>query len=214
MINDLDRSIYAFWWSILKKTDQFIEKISRIKLNMSEWEKQKKIIMNKRSSLFNRGFAAFYLNRTNRSGILEGGPIGGKTQSGKWKIDARFNKATLIDRIQTISRYAKRIDLYNLDGIELLKRIHKKKNIFVYLDPPYFVKGSQLYLNYYNFEDHNKLSQFLNKNTKFNWILTYDEIEEIRKLYQKRKIKSFGLNYSAENHKRGKELIIYSDNLN
>jgi len=211
IINDLDQSIYAFWWAILKKGNQFIDKIRTISVNIKEWSNQKNILSNKRSTLFDRGFAAFYLNRTNRSGILDGGPIGGKEQLGKWKLNARFNKDTLIERIQTISMYSKRIQLSNLDGIELLKQTYKQKNTLVYLDPPYFYKARQLYLNHYSCSDHKKLANFLNTHPNFNWLLTYDNVEEIRKLYQKRKRKPFNITYSASETRLGKELMIFSD---
>lgn len=213
VINDLDRSIYAFWWSILKRPNQFIDKLNKINLSIKEWSKQKNIINDSKSTLFDRGFATFYLNRTNRSGILEGGPIGGKKQAGTWKIDARFNKDTLTSRISTISNYSKRIKLFNLDGIDLLKKIYKEKDTFVYLDPPYYVKGADLYLNHYKLHDHSKLSKFLNYHSKFNWILTYDNIADIRKLYHQRKIINFNINYSAKQSRVGKEVMIFSDRL-
>ena len=71
---------------------------------MKEWEKQKRIYENTRSE-FLLGFATFFLNRTNYSGVITGGPIGGFEQKGQWKIDARFNKKSLIDRIERISYF-------------------------------------------------------------------------------------------------------------
>lgn len=68
------------------------------------------------------GFSTFFLNRTNRSGILKGGVIGGKNQEGQWKLDARYNKSDLISRIQKISKNRERIDLYNMDAIDFIKR--------------------------------------------------------------------------------------------
>jgi len=213
MINDFDRSIYAFWWSILKKTEEFTEKIRSISLNMTEWNNQKNIFLNKSSKLFERGFATFYLNRTNRSGILKGGPIGGKDQSGKWKIDARFNRETLINRVKTISLYSKRIKLANIDGIELLQKKYNEKNIFVYFDPPYFQKGGQLYLNHYKYSDHKKLADFLNGHPNFNWVLTYDNVKEISDLYKNRRSQQFNIHYSSNKASTGNELMIFSDRL-
>ena len=147
IINDLDKAIYSFWKAILNHTDKFVEKIQNVEISIEEWRRQKEIYRNKRSTQLDLGFAAFYLNRTNRSGIIEGGPIGGVNQTGKWLIDARFNKADLIERIKNIASYKSRIKVSNKDGIELLKLLHTNKNYFIYLDPPYYVKGSCLYLN-------------------------------------------------------------------
>jgi DNA adenine methylase len=131
IINDLDKSIYFFWKTILTQTDQFINKISKTKITIAEWHKQKAIYRSKQSSPFDLGFATFFLNRTNRSGIIDGGPIGGAKQKGNWKIDARFNKEDLIERIENIDSYKKRIKITNKDGIALLKGIYLCKNQFV-----------------------------------------------------------------------------------
>jgi DNA adenine methylase len=213
IINDLDRAIYAFWVTAINNSDKLIRKIERISLSMNEWNLQKEIYRSNTKDEFKLGFATFYLNRTNRSGIIEGGPIGGVKQKGKWKIDARFNRAALIDRIDKIAQYKNRIKITNKDGIEFIKSLCKKENIFSYLDPPYFIKGSSLYLNHYKKHDHKDLAEVLNENRKMNWILTYDNVPEIQILYQKRKKLDFTLNYHADIAKKGHELLIHSDKI-
>lgn len=213
IINDLDRSIYAFWKSILRNTGRFIEKIRETEITLEEWHNQRKIYNNKRSSVFDRGFATFFLNRTNRSGIIEARPIGGMDQEGKWKIDARFNKKNLIERIERIALYKSRINLSNIDGIELMKQIHKKPNILVYIDPPYFKKGSTLYLNHYKRDNHIQLSNFLNSNPNFHWLLTYDNVPEITSLYPDREKATFNLQYHVNAAKRSQEILIKSDSI-
>ena len=100
-INDLDRSIYAFWHSILTNTNKFCRKIRNTEVTLNNWKRFRKIFLNKeKASLFDLGFATFFLNRTNRSGIINGGVIGGVKQKGEYKIDCRFNKDNLIDRIK------------------------------------------------------------------------------------------------------------------
>jgi DNA adenine methylase len=210
-INDLDPAIYAFWKSSIFDANKFIAKIKRTNVSIEEWRKQKKIYKNKNSSEFKLGFAVFFLNRTNQSGIIEGGPIGGIEQKGKWKIDARFNKDALIKKIQKIALYKDRIKVLNMDGLDLLLRYKKNKNILIYLDPPYYIKGSSLYLNHYNEGNHSKLAAFLNKNNKLNWILTYDNVMPIRKLYPKRRVSNFLINYSANKNVKGSEIMVFSD---
>ncbi|MGO2346144.1 MAG: DNA adenine methylase, partial [Providencia sp.] len=92
-INDIDIAIYSFWDSILNNTENFSRLVHDTIINIENWEKQKDILLNSGNhSTLEIGFATFFLNRTNRSGILKAGVIGGKTQSGKWKLDVRFNK--------------------------------------------------------------------------------------------------------------------------
>jgi DNA adenine methylase len=211
VINDLDKSIYSFWKSILTHSDAFIERIERTRVNMKEWHIQREIYRSKNPNQLDLGFATFFMNRTNRSGIIEGGPIGGALQKGTWKVDARFNKSDLIQRIINIASYKSRIKVSNKDGIELLKDIYKNKNQFIYLDPPYYIKGSSLYLNHYVQENHKNLAAFLNKNNNFYWLLTYDNVEEIKKLYCKRRNYDFSFHYHIDLPKLGNELLVVSD---
>lgn len=211
IINDLDKAIYSFWKSSIFDTENFIDKVLTTPVSIKEWKVQKRIYESKVSNELKLGFATFYLNRTNISGILEGGPIGGIEQKGKYKIDARFNKTNLIHKLEQISMYKDRIKVFNIDGIELIKEYLNKDNTFVYLDPPYYEKGSALYLNHYLRKDHEKLAKCLNNNKNAFWILTYDKTEEIRMLYKNRDIINFSLKYNAYESRDGKEMLILSD---
>lgn len=213
VINDLDKAIYSFWKSAIFHSEAFIKKINKTPVTIKEWRKQKAIYKNPRSNQFDKGFAAFYLNRTNRSGILEGGPIGGIKQNGRWKIDARFNKNNLCERIYQLALYKNRISVFNKDGILLIKEYLNKENTFIYLDPPYFEKGATLYLNHYKKNNHQALADRLNRNSDAFWLLTYDSKKEIRSLYSKRRIVDFSLNYNAYKSCKGKEIMIFSDAL-
>lgn len=210
VVNDFDKAIYAIWHCILNEVDRFEFKIKETEVSIREWYKQKEIYNSKESLLFELGFASFYLNRTNRSGIISGGPIGGMKQEGKYKIDVRYNKKGLIQRIKRINNYKNRIEITNEDGIELMKR-QKSNSTFYYIDPPYYNKGRSLYLNYYEHEDHIKLADFLNTNSNLYWILTYDNVAPIKRLYQERETVEFSLNYFAGHKKKGKEVMIFSD---
>lgn len=156
-LNDLNNAIYCFWKSVLDDTEHLCYLIENTSVNMDEWYKNKEIINNQdQHSSIEIGFATFFLNRTNRSGILLGGVIGGKEQLGKWKLDARFNKGNLISRINKISECKKNIHLYNQDAKEFLSSTVSTfpKNTLIYLDPPYYVKGKGLYQNHYRHDDH------------------------------------------------------------
>lgn len=207
--------MYAFWYSVLNDADLLCSKIEDTEVTIEEWYKQKDVIINQSNhEMLTVGFATFFLNRTNRSGILSGGVIGGKKQDGNWKIDERFNKKNLIDRIMNI--YSKRhmIDLYNLDAVEFIKKIVVKlpKNSLTYLDPPYYLKGKELYVNHYKHQDHVDLAMVVRKiNTP--WVVSYDNTDEIQKMYRVPSL-VYGINYSAQDRYKGSEVMFFRKNLN
>lgn len=215
-INDLDRAVYAFWYSVLHKTDELCQLISSTPISMDEWYRQRSIQQRpKRASLLQLGFSTFFLNRTNRSGIISGGVIGGKDQSGAWKLDCRFNKTELIERIRSIAAYKKRISLYNEDAFEFMttRLPGIKEDSLVYFDPPYYVKGKQmLYVNFYQPEDHNSIASLI-PNLKQNWIISYDDVPEIRALYGNHKSLSYKLHYTAQDKYQGNEILFFSTDL-
>jgi len=217
IINDIDRSIYAFWYSVLHKTDKLCNLIKTTPVNIPVWKKQKMIQKNKeKSNLLELGFSTLFLNRTNRSGIMKAGVIGGLNQDGPWKMNVRYNKKDLINKIRKIAAYRDRVRLYNLDSIKLIKSLKNKtrgKTLY-YFDPPYYNKGKDLYLNHYKPEDHAKVSEEITKIIKSKWIVTYDNVDKIRSLYKGYKKIKFNIHYSAGKPKKGEEIMILCKNLN
>lgn len=215
IINDLDRAIFSFWKIAVSDTDFLINKIKKVKIDINEWKKQKKIYNNPFSTTKKLAFATLFLNRTNRSGIIEGGPIGGMDQLGFWDVKARFTKNTIINRLEKIKKFKNKIKVRNLDGITLLKQLEKNKiknNYFIFLDPPYYQKGKSLYLNHYIDKDHKKLLKLL-KISSLKWVMTYDDVSYIQILYDKFKKSKFVINHSAFESRKGKEILIFSDNV-
>ncbi len=203
---------------LLSDRSGFLKLLKSTPITIAEWRKQRSIYLNpRRHSSLRVGFATFYLNRCNRSGIIaSGGAIGGVSQKGRWKIDARFNREELANRVRKIALYGDRIDLFNLDAIEFLKRHLPKpqdsKPTFVYLDPPYYSMGKNLYLNYYEPTDHADLAAYLKRKTAFQWVLSYDNVPEIRRLYRPLRTVKFDLAYTYRPRARiGKELLIMKD---
>jgi len=216
VINDFDRSIYAFWHSVLNDTHNLCNLIQDTKVDIKSWRQQKEIQKQKETAdLLDLGFSTFFLNRTNRSGIIKAGVIGGNDQSGNYKIDARFNKTDLIYRIQRIAKYKDRILLYNLDAIDLIKTISKNlpEKSLIYFDPPYYLKGKDLYVNHYKHEDHVLVSKMINGISKHKWIVSYDNAPEIIEIYKQNKKFEYALNYSAVNATTGTEVMIYHKDL-
>lgn len=210
VINDLDPAIYAFWQTAVFDTDKLIRKIKRTDVSIGEWRKQHKIYKGKTEDLFKLGFATFFLNRTNRSGIIEGGPIGGFDQSGEWKVDVRFNKQELIRRLKEIQKFSNKITVTNLDGITLLRKLQSRKDFkkfFIFIDPPYIEKGQLLYLNHYQKDNHKNLANFLGTSI-LDWVMTYDDTPFVRELYESSQVKGFKIAHTAHSRKTGREVLI------
>jgi DNA adenine methylase len=215
-INDKDPVIFAFWHSILNENERFCEAIENVPVNVDEWKKQHSIMLNRYESTFNRGFATFFMNRTNRSGIIDGGPIGGHDQAGSWKIDARFNKKDLIRRIEMIGERSDDIRLYNKDAaLFLMQNLAKYQDekLIAYMDPPYFHQGPALYMNHYKREDHKLLADTIINKVKCHWIVSYDNVDDICKMYELQRPRRFSLTYTAATPRKGSEIIFFSDEL-
>jgi DNA adenine methylase len=215
-LNDADITISAFWHSVLRETDKLLKMINDTPVTIDEWQRQKTILLDEREDLLTLGFAAFFLNRCNRSGIIySAGPIGGYKQSGSWAIDVRFNKYSLKKRIEKIALYKNKIIISNSDVIDFLKTIPVEllSAAFIYLDPPYFMKGKKLYMNYFQEDDHIKLSEHIGGWDNMHWLMTYDDVKFIRNLYNRYRQFSYRLNYSLQAKRKGEELLITPPNI-
>lgn len=211
-INDLNPGVYAFWNSVLNETDALISLIESTPITMEQWHQQKSIQKSLDSDNLSLGFSTFFLNRCNRSGILKGGVIGGKDQSGHWKLDARFNKPDLISRIRQISLFRDQITLHNRDAAELVTELSRSlpKKTLYYLDPPYYVKGKGLYDNFYAHNDHETVAKVVSSITQSHWIVSYDDVSEIRGMYANYRTLQYKLSYSAQSRERGGEIMFFS----
>lgn len=217
-INDRDRAIYAFWHSVLNKTNQLCEMIENAELSIDEWKKQKEIQNRKKSvDLLTLGFSTFYMNRTNRSGIINAGVIGGMDQTGNYLMDCRFNKTDLIERIKKIAKKKRFIRLYKKDAIKLIDKIQEESqnsnNVIFYFDPPYYLKGNSLYMNHYEDKNHKKVSEKIKAIENIRWIVSYDNVLEIRNLYADCEKKEFEFKHTAYEIREGKEILFFSKNI-
>lgn len=217
VINDLDPSIYSVWYFILNSTDEFIYKIKNTPITIEEWNNQRNIRNKFKDEIsIDNAFATFFLNRTNVSGIINGGPIGGKKQEGKYKINCRFNKTNLIKKINKISSYKENIVLTNMDANEFISNKipeYDANKTFIFFDPPYYTQGKNLYLSFVNKNEHQQLAKNIIGLNDYKWITTYDIESEILKLY-KPYVKSYNyhLNYSANRKRKAKEYMFINNN--
>jgi len=210
VINDLDPLVFVFWTVCVSQPDRLVEWIEKTPVTIATWRNCKEIIRQRNCAVsFDLASSFFFLNRTNVSGVLSGGVIGGLQQAGKYKIDARFNKPELIRKIKKIARFASRIEVTNLDGIKLIEKfISPMRNTFLYLDPPYYGKGSNLYLNAYKDADHERLSKYV-RQLSTPWLLSYDNSSFIKSLYTPFERRAYKLQHSTSN-KIGDEILMFS----
>jgi DNA adenine methylase len=209
-LNDLDPAIHAFWYAVLNHNNDFVQLLKSIRITPAEWRKQKAIYARGLGAgRFALGFATFFLNRTNHSGILNGGMIGGKAQTGSWKIDARFNAVELQRRIERIGNFKSRIHLYKEDAISFLKTRRWPQRTLKYLDPPYYGAGSRLYLNSYMPRDHAAVSRYITR-LESPWIVSYDDVLQIRKLYSEVRSRKMNLLHTARSARVGREVLFFS----
>lgn len=216
LINDVDPHIHYFWISVLEYTDELCRLISDTPVTMDVWYRQQEIrkdVVN--ASAVELGFSTLFLNRTNRSGILKGGVIGGKRQDGAWKMDVRFKKDDIIKRIQKIADQKNRITVFRNDAVVFLNRIEpmlSPSDSLVYLDPPYYEKGSALYENYYKSEDHRNVADRV-ATLNLPWLVSYDNVEPIQCLYSSYPAITYSLNYTAQAKMLGSEFMAFSPRL-
>lgn len=209
-INDADPAIYDFWWTVVNRPQPFLDMLSKTRVSIAEWRRQRDVYRDRgRVSQLRRGFSAFYLNRCNRSGIImNGGPIGGVTQAGKWKLDARFNKPELRRRCEKVAEYRERVTVSCDDGVRFIERLDAVSTFF-FIDPPYFAKGPTLYLNALDEDYHAALAARLKAMSDAAWVLTYDDCHEIRLMYRGwAAVRPFLLRYAAAERRTGREVLI------
>lgn len=213
-LNDVDAGIYALWHCVLNDTEALCDRIEHAKLTITEWQRQKAILTNSRPRRLDLAFATLFLNRTNRSGIISGGVIGGKEQTGNYKLDCRFNRIELAEKIRRISLYREVIKLSCLDARLCIRQWAKAlpPRALMNIDPPYFFKGQDLYTNFYEETDHTDLARAIRR-LKCAWMLTYDDCDEIASLYRGLPVYRKSLLYSAQVKRRAQELLVLAPQL-
>ncbi len=213
-LNDIDPALFAFWSTVVNNPDPLCERIRRTKVTMTQWRRQRAVLHDAESSPFELAYATLFLNRTNRSGIIKGGVIGGKDQQGTYKLDCRFNKEELIHKIQRIHVYRDVITVTRMDAETCLQKWAKAlpPRGLINIDPPYFKQGRDLYLSFYNPDDHARLAKLV-RSLRVPWMLTYDDVPEIEALYTGLPLYRKSLTYYAQVKRRASELLILDPRL-
>lgn len=211
ILNDFDSHIYHFWFAVLYHTDDLLRRIKDTPVTLEERDRQKSVYMDEDADEVSDGFATLFLNRVNFSGVIKGGPIGGTSQNGIYKIDCRFNKVEIAKKIQHIASFRNRIELYNCDAGKLITQ-HLQGRIctsFFNIDPPYVKKGHELYTNYFKEEDHKNLERIIAGHLgETRWIVTYDDCDMIRNIYKNYNMFEYNIRHNAGSSVLGKEIVI------
>ena len=218
VINDADCMVYSFWYAVLNHTDALCSFVADTKISVETWLRMRNLCYGGGDgvSTLELAQATLFLNRVNVSGILKGGLIGGMQQQGKYKLDARFNREEIIKKIQKVAERKEHIFLTGMDIFDFLKSDIFQRSCgvrsLVNFDPPYYGKGKSLYNKYFEEDDHRKLREAIGK-LQGNWILTYDDCEFIRKLYEDYPKVSLNVSYGTRVGVVARELMFYSRGL-
>lgn len=216
-INDFDRAVYDFWVAVTTAPEAMLRLLSDTPVTMEQWYYWRSVLRGQvEVGQVERGFATLFMNRTNRSGVLKGGVIGGLGQDGAYKLDARFKKDVLTKRIEKIALHASNISVYNEDALGLLKRCAKFLPVksLIYLDPPYYVKGQGLYRNFYEHDDHVSIAKLLQSAVfRRPWVVSYDNVTQIAAMYKLANTYEYGLNYTAQKRYCGSEIMFFKNSL-
>lgn len=214
VLNDIDAGIYSLWDAMLNRTDELVRLITDTPVTMDEWFKQRENYRAmKDAPSLELAFASLFLNRTNRSGVIKGGVIGGIDQTGDYKLDCRFQKDVIVDKIERIARYRNSIAITREDGQDFLRGMSDRTDRVVhFIDPPYYGKGSGLYTSFYTPDDHADLANVV-RGLEQPWVLTYDLVPQIQALYEGFPQYAFDLNYTAAVKRVGTELMVTSPDI-
>lgn len=212
-INDLAPGVAAFWRSVFHQTSDFVDRIMTTPVTIDSWHDQRAtFIMPEGRSDLDLGFATFFLNRCNRSGILTARPIGGLDQTGNWKIDARYNAISLAERVSYLGGFRHRVHLTSADARDFIRELEGTSTL-LYVDPPYITQGDDLYLDRLSYNDHQEVASVLAA-SDLRWFMTYDCDERITEdLYPNLRCASFNIKHTAHKQHVGSEYAVYSDNL-
>lgn len=191
ILADADPLVAAFWYTAAFDTKWLIAAMWEEPVTLERWDWWR---LGTPRGRRDRALKCLFLNRTTFSGILHGraGPIGGRAQESKYKIDCRFGKEGLERRLTAVGDLAttgRLLDVWNTDWRLTLTRLCREhghldpNEIAVYLDPPYVEKAPFLYEWSFESDEHASLAQALCRSSRFRWLLSYDDNSTIRDLY-------------------------------
>lgn len=201
LLADADPLVTRFWQVAAADTDWLIDRMWDEPATLDRWDHWRSWTP-RRGSERDAAVKCLFLNRTTFSGILHGraGPIGGRRQTGPYRLDCRFNKAALEQRLRFVGDLYdanKLVDVWCKDWQNTLRDVVEwypqllPNRVIAYLDPPYWEKSPRLYGMSFDpaggyatsaaMQDewlagiaHYKLAEYLRRRAQIRWILSYD----------------------------------------
>jgi DNA adenine methylase len=209
-VNDKDSFVFAFW-QILSQEDPYdlhcLKSLLKQKPTVDLYYRLREAPP---ASKVDAAYRAVFFNRTSFSGDMRrtASPIGGKNQSSKYTVDCRYNVNKINQKLDIIHPLLAGRTIVTNSDINSYDAINQ--NMTVYLDPPYWQAGKMLYHEYMKQHEHAQLASNLKKNK--NWILSYDNCEEILELYDWANIHFIDASYcirgTKQNWHKTKEVLI------
>ena len=204
-INDLNPDVSSMWQFFFKSKEKDFQKLYSLihnqKVNVSE---HSRIFESNPKSLLQKTFKVIFLNKTSFSGfITKKRPIGGKDQSGKWKIDIYWNPKTIVKGIEKM-RNLLRGRILSVSCLDFESFLKDKKNDFIYADPPYIALGKEWYNCSFNLKDLERLRNILY--TQKRWCLSIDKSIQIEEIYKESHIGYLNIKHTAKSSYKSKEI--------
>jgi len=209
IIAETDEYVSAVWRTILSgRAEWLADKILRFDLTVDNVKKELDRSSKTHLTQKDRAFSAILRNRVQRGGIMA--PGAGLVKSGEKNkgIKSRWYPETLARRIRDIADYRDKITFFHGDGFDLIEDFIPERKVAFFIDPPYTVSSRRLY-NHWKF-DHERLFGLLKK-LKGNYLVTYNDTEEIRDFARSYKIPFRTIKMKNTHHAKKTELIISKD---
>lgn len=185
VIADKDYGIVCLWKAVRDNPKELSRKLLNFTPSVEAFADFKTRDGSRDGDPVDIGFRKFALHQMSFSGLgaMAGGPIGGVAQRSDYAVDCRFRPERharhIGDQHKLLKRFAS-VEIIDGDFSLALDRV--PDDGFAYMDPPYFLKGGELYVNNMTPEDHERLAGIL-ATARYEWALSYDDHERIRKLY-------------------------------
>lgn len=201
-LNDLDTGIFSFWWVVKHMPFALIERLQTITPTHKDFFEAQSIIKEdyRGVDVVEAAWASLLVNRLAYSGIYKANPLGGKKGTRKALL-SRWNPIELEKRIMHIHQLSERITVTQENALELIEEAYWDGESTIFIDPPYFEKGKDLYHCYYTEKDHIELSHLLDSLYHgcpgADIIVTYNYHEWIDNLYYYPQRKIISRTYSA-----------------
>ena len=207
-INDINFDLYCFWNFAKENNEELYNAVKHIKDNVKDGrELFIKYGKEDNYSDFERAVRFFVLNRITFSGTVDSG---GYSQQA---FENRFTFSS-IEKIKDLEKLLDDVEIYNNDYSDLL--FADGEDVFIFLDPPYYSQAkSKLYGkngNLHTSFNHVKFAENM-KLCRHKWLITLDDCEENRKIFDFANIYKWKMQYGMNNYKQekaaaGNELFI------